>query len=205
MRKYLLSFTFALIIVVVLLLPKNKTTIYNNNAKLYSALNSVFQNIKENMDYVSMDKQTNVNPSWTHYKLDTSKESKPIYEYLVKDIRVCYIYWSDKDNVYSDSNFLAKYKNIKEVSNKEFQAIKNEYYIYNNYCINNFKKYRELLISEDKDVLELKIAVNPIVLYAEYNNFEVNNFDDILKNEYYKAKLIENITNYLKLKIENSF
>lgn len=205
-KKVLFSiFTLFIILTMIIISCNNNVTINTkNNLEKYNELKKIFVRIKDNMDYISINnEELNIEPSWSYYKLDLKENTKQIYDYLIRDIRVCYIYFTDDKNTYSDSNFLGKFDNLDKVSKTKFDKLTKDYEMYDNRCLENFNKYYYDLLEGD-EVADLKIILEPILLYKKFHNYEFNDYESILNAEYYKASLIYNITEYLKYKYDNN-
>ena len=173
----------------------------SENNKLLSVYQNLLKDIRDNMDYVSVSNDDiNKYISWTSYKLEMPEENKNIYDSLVRDIRYCYVYFTDDGSTYTNSNYLGKFKNMKKVTKKEFEEKTKLYSDYNNNCLNNFDKYEDLLLNEN--LKDLELVIRPILLYKDIYNMDVNNYEELLKNEYYKASLIKNVSDFLKLKYD---
>lgn len=196
---------FLLVMLMIPMLSHNKNIIIStqNNIEKNNELNEILKKMKDNMDYISINNESlNIKPSWLYYKLELPENQKQIYDYLIRDIRVCYIYFTDDGTTYSDSNFLGKFDNLDEVPKSKFDKIVKDYEIYDNFCLENFNKYYDLLKKDE--VRDLKIIIEPILLYKDFHTYQINDYEELLNKEYYKASLIYNITEYLKYKYNNN-
>ena len=181
----------------------NKEFIVNSseNNKLLNEYENILNDIYDNMNYVSgSNDDVNKDISWTSYKLEMPEENKNVYDSLVRDIRYCYVYFTDDGITYTNSNYLSKFKNMNKVSKKEFEEKTKLYSKYNASCLDNFDKYEDLLLN--KELKDLEVVIRPILIYKNIYNMEVNSYEELLKNEYYKASLIKNVSDFLKLKYD---
>ena len=97
---------FLLVMLMIPMLSHNKNIIIStqNNIEKNNELNEILKKMKDNMDYISINNESlNIKPSWSYYKLELPENQKQIYDYLIRDIRVCYIYFTDDGTTYSDS------------------------------------------------------------------------------------------------------
>ena len=181
----------------------NKEFIVNSseNNKLLNEYENILNDIYDNMNYVSVSNDdVNKDISWTSYKLEMPEENKNVYDSLVRDIRYCYVYFTDDGSTYTNSNYLSKFKNMNKVSKKEFEEKTKLYSNYNASCLDNFDKYEDLFLN--KELKDLEVVIRPILIYKNIYNMEVNSYEELLKNEYYKASLIKNVSDFLKLKYD---
>lgn len=154
------------------------------------------------MEYVSIfNNDVNKDISWFSYKLEMPEIEKNVYDSLVRDIRNCYVYFNDDGSTFTNSNYLSKFKDMNKISKKEFEDKTKLYSNYNKSCLDNFNKYEDLLLN--KELKDLEVVVRPILIYKEIYNMDVNNYEELLKNEYYKASLIKNVSDFLRLKFDN--
>lgn len=166
--------------------------------KYYEVINDIYTN----MEYVSIsNNEVNKDISWTSYKLEMSEVENSVYDSLVRDIRYCYVYFTDDGNEYTNSNYLDKFKELDKISKKAFKEEIKLYSEYNKSCLDNFDKYEDLFLNND--LKDLEVIVRPLLIYKDIYNMDVNNYEDLLKNEYYKASLIKNISDFLVLKYDN--
>lgn len=171
------------------------------NNKLLIEYESILNDIYDNMNYVSVSNDdVNKDISWATYKLEMPEENKNVYDSLVRDIRYCYVYFTDDGSTYTNSNYLSKFKDMDKISKNEFEEKTKLYSNYNNSCLDNFDKYEDLFLNNELN--DLEVVIRPILIYKDIYNMDVKNYEELLKNEYYKASLIKNASDFLKLKYD---
>lgn len=192
-----------LILVSIKLFYKETIIIIEDKNNLLDKYNELLNNIKNNMDIVSTNNsELNSKLAWSYYKVKMDSNSEYIYNNIIKDIRICYVYMNDVEDTYSNSNFLKRFNNVDKISEKQFNTIMKQFNNYNDSCLNNFLKYNDLFMIENQNIKELKMVVEPIMIFQKYSNQNINNYNELLNYEYQKVSLISNIVDFLKYKYD---
>lgn len=206
MKKNILLIVFIIAITITFLFcfrvfNKKSIIMIEDKNNLLSKYNELLENIENNMNTISINNsELNSKITWTYYNLKMDDDMKYIYDQLIKDIRVCYVYITDVENTYSNSNFLKRFVDSNRISKEQFDKIMRSFNDYNDSCLNSFLKYEEWFLIKNSEIEELKVAVKPIILFKQFNNPKIDNYEDLFKYEYQKVSLINNITNFLKYK-----
>lgn len=204
MKKIIyISLIIMLIFVCIKLFYKDSIIIIEDKNNLLDKYNELLGNIKNNMDIVSTNNsELNSKVAWSYYKVEMDSNSKYIYNSIIKDIRICYVYMNDEEDTYSNSNFLKQFNNFDRISEKQFSIIMKQFNNYNDSCLNNFSKYDDLFIIENQNIKELKMVVEPIMFFQKYSNQNINNYNELLNYEYQKVSLISNIVDFLRYRYD---
>lgn len=135
------------IILIIVINNKKNINIEKTN-ELWSIYDSNLENVKNNMDEITIP---NENFFWWELKdfniNDT--EYKKVLNKLVSDIRMCYLRFTDEDEIYTIYNPLVNYRDKTEITKEEL-AILNTM----KPCVTNdrFISYGNLLVSENEEV-----------------------------------------------------
>lgn len=206
-KKIVIIFIVLVIFLILsILIIKENTIVINNekNKDLYNQYTDIINNIKKNMDYISENNE-NIDGKikWSNFKLSLDSDVSIIYDYLIDDIRICYVYFTDVNNeIYSNSNYLEKFVGMDKILKSEFKNLTKMYSIYNSNCLDRFDKYENNLNKNTFENEFLKLMIEPLINYKKYHDIEVESYESLLINEFDKANLIYNITEYLKLRYD---
>lgn len=153
-------------------------------------------NIKNNMDYVSIDNDNNYSVNWNSYKLDLGADQNKVYELIIGKIKWCYLMANNDANDVDNSFSIMTFNNKRQ----DFNKIK-ELYNLNNSCLKDFNSYKEFFDVENDDLKDLEIVLTPIFLFNGQPT-DFRNYQELLDYEYHKISLISNVSDFLKYKYD---
>lgn len=210
--------TFLLFVVLVMgifINEKNNTMIIDTkeNREILEKYNKLLDNIKNNMEEISnSDPEFNRTYNWNTYKLKLDNDAQSQYNCAITSLTACYLYYRTND--FTNTDFIRKFESYDKISKKKFNEIMLSYDESSNYCYRGFAStfyyvdYEEPYVKpydDDYDVRELELFVKPIVVnYIEKRNkwYKPKNYNELLNEEYYRVSLLNNLSEYLKIKYE---
>lgn len=210
--------TFLLFVVLVMgifINEKNNTMIIDTkeNREILEKYNKLLDNIKNNMEEISnSDPEFNRTYNWNTYKLKLDNDAQSQYNWAITSLTACYLYYRTND--FTNTDFIRKFESYDKISKKKFNEIMLSYDESSNYCYRGFAStfyyvdYEEPYVKpydDDYDVRELELFVKPIVVnYIEKRNkwYKPKNYNELLNEEYYRVSLLNNLSEYLKIKYE---
>ncbi len=221
-KKEIISLVVSLVILLIILVigivinEKNNIMVINTkeNKEKLEKYNKLLDNIKNNMEEISISNyEFNNTYNWSTYKLNLDGPAKSQYDLAIARLKDCYLYYrtNDFDN---NTDFIRKFKNYDKVSKKEFDKIMLGYVENDNICFGNiandfyYVDYEEPYVKpyeDNYDVKELELFIKPIVLdHVEKRNkwYKPKNYEELLNEEYYRINLLNNLSEYLKIKYE---
>lgn len=205
-------FLLLLLLMILIFYIKNNTMIINTkeDKKILNEYSNLLDNIKENMEEISNINSTlNYDVNWSSYKLKLDDESQTVYDSVIRNIRNCYLsYLSQGENKFS--NVIVQLENYDKINKKKFNEIMQYYHNIDSSCFYEFytEFYSDNNLFESDflgsyDIKELSLHIKPLVLYYKKNNLYIpKNYKELLNEELYKVSLLNNISEFLKLKYE---
>ncbi len=211
----LVSILLVLVMVVmgIVINEKNNTMIINTkeNEEKLEKYNKLLDNIKNNLEEVSeSNPKLNNTYNWSTYKLNLDNNAKEQYDWVIKILTNCYLYYKT-DDFTNNTDFIRKFKNYDKISKKEFNDIVSNYNESSNICYERFASTFYYVDSEvdpyadNYDIKELELFVKPIIQdYVEKRNkmYIPKYYNELLNEEYYRVSLLKNLSEYLKIKYE---
>ena len=206
---------FVVLVMGILINEKNNTMIIDTkeNKEILTKYNKLLDNIKNNMEEISnSDPEFNRTYNWNTYKLKLDNDAQSQYNWAITSLTACYLYYRTND--FTNTDFIRKFESYDKISKKKFNEIMLSYDESSNYCYRGFAStfyyvdYEEPYVKpydDDYDVRELELFVKPIVVnYIEKRNkwYKPKNYNELLNEEYYRVSLLNNLSEYLKIKYE---
>lgn len=171
------------------------------NNKLLEKYNNNLKTIEENLDYITYDLPEN-SIRWYRFKYENIDEtSLNVINMLIRDIREFYAFSNDNGEIYYyDNNYVGKFNNIDKISKKEFLKKIEGYETSNNSYVKLFDKYEDFFLNGGAErFMNLKLLIDPLITFDKtINNSNIEDYEDLLINEYNKSLFLKNITIYLK-------
>lgn len=171
------------------------------NNKLLEKYNNNLKTIEENLDYITYGLPEN-SIRWYRFKYENIDEtSLNVINMLIRDIREFYAFSNDNGEIYYyDSNYVGKFNNIDKISKKEFLKKIEGYENSNNDYVKLFNKYEDYFLNGGTErFMNLKLLMDPLITFDKtINNSNIEDYEDLLINEYNKSLFLKNITIYLK-------
>lgn len=171
------------------------------NNKILEKYNNNLKTIEENLDYITYGSPEN-SIRWYRFKYESIDEtSLNVINMLIRDIREFYAFSNDNGEIYYyDSNYVGKFNNIDKISKKDFFKKIEGYENSNNSYVKLFSKYEDFFLNDGNErYINLKLLIDPLITFDKtINNSNINNYEDLLINEYNKSLFLKNITIYLR-------
>ena len=181
----------------------NMTIIVVNdeNNILLERYNSNLKIIENNLNEVSTSNEDGTIKWYFFKKRDIDEQLLNIYDNLIADLRICYIYATDDGTNYTDSNYINRFKDYDKIKQKDFDNLIIGYNFNNSGCLERFNRYDSWIDNSSK-FEEIKYFINEIQKYfkeIEYKEF--NNYNEVIRNEDKKIGMLKEISEYLKRKL----
>ena len=172
----------------------------NNNDKILNEYKKNINDIKNNLDYISSSNPENT-IKWFKFKYENLNETElGIINMLIFDIRMFYAYAAKDGEYYQYENYLDKFDNIDKISKKDFINKIEGYNAKNKDYLGSFTKYNDFFLSENStEFYKLKFLIDPLVLlYKTTKDKNINDYEELLMNEYTKSVYLSNLSLYLR-------
>ena len=183
------------------------------NKEILTKYNKLLDNIKNNMEEISnSNPEFNRTYNWNTYKLKLDNDAEMQYNWAIIRLTDCYLYYRTND--FTNTDFIRKFESYDKISKKKFNEIMLSYDESSNYCYEGFAStfyyvdYEEPYVkpyADNYDVRELELFIKPIVVnHIEKRNkwYKPKNYNELLNEEYYRVSLLNNLSEYLKIKYE---
>lgn len=186
--------------IVIKILLKSKIDIESVN-KDWKSYDLSIENIKNNLDPIT---ENNENFYWWKLKdFDIEdKEYEQMLNSLVANVRMCYLYFTDNGELYTNSNPIRKFREKDYITYEELERLNDFMYVDTKYCLNRFEQYNDtILISSDgysknKFLNEIN-KINVIKETKLFSNKEAN-YNELLLRKIMEVHLIEDLSEFIK-------
>ena len=166
---------------------------------LWNVYDMNIENIKNNLDPITVP---NENFFW--WELKDFDIEDDYYENslntLVSDIRMCYLELTDDGERYTNSNPIRNYRDKKEISKEELEILNfnmnNE-----NWCINRFNRYSNIVISNNKEDMNNFISkVNKMLALNQKELLRKEHFsyNELLARKITETTILEDLSEYVE-------
>ena len=172
----------------------------NNNDKLLNEFKNNLNSIKNNLDYISNGNPENT-IKWFKFKYENMDESEfYVIKMIIRDIRMFYASAAKDGEYYQYENYLDKFENIEKISKKDFRNKVEGYSNKNKEYLGSFTKYNDFFLNENStEFYKLKFLIDPLVLlYKTTKDKNINDYEELLMNEYIKSVYLSNASLYLR-------
>lgn len=203
MKKILFGSIFIIIAIIIgiIFIEDIKQNQNINIEKINTMWNLYDINIKKIKD--NMSEITESNDTFDWWKLKNIKTEDVLYKHtldsLVKDVRMCFLVLEDNNELYTDSNYVKKFKNSNIISKDEIIFLKEKRNDIENSCIEKLKLYKDIDISteQENEQIFLNEIENNINFGNKYFIKDKTEYYDYVYNEIIETQILSDISEFL--------
>ena len=171
-----------------------------NDNSLWQMYDANIKRIKENMGAI-----TEPNENFTWWKLKDFDIDDDDYErtlnFLVSDMRSCYLEFTDDGTLYTNSNDIVNYRYEKSISQKELTSLR--YNTKYEWCPQYFDRYSSIKLSNSADLTSKVLdKINPLIDLKWTYEVESASYEDMLERKVRETTLLKDLSDYLKTEYE---
>lgn len=182
-------------IIIIFFISKSQYIIINSeeNKILLDKCNKILSQFEKNMDLITISNDE-AGVRWYKFK-NSSIEDADFYDDLITKLRKVYTIISPKESkIYTDAGLVLKMSDLEKIKKQDFERFIEENY--NDYTASSTDfTYISYIKFKNEDI---KVALQPIYEYKYIYIDNPDNYTDLLKNEYLKLLILNNITECLK-------
>lgn len=192
----MLLISIAIILIVnFFFISKNQYIVTNSeeNKILFNKCNEMLEQFEKNMDLITISNDE-AGVRWYKFK-NSSIEDADFYDDLITKLRKVYTIISPKESkIYTDAGLVLKMSDLEKIKKQDFERFIEENY--NDYTASSTDfTYISFIKFKNEDI---KVALQPMYEYKYIYIDNPDNYTDLLKNEYLKLLILNNITECLK-------
>ena len=195
-KVQLLMLTLIVVIILVAIIffvSKNQYIIINSeeNKILFDKCNEMIDQFEKNMDLITISNDE-ANIRWYQFKI-AKDDDTGFYKSLINSMRTAYTEISPKESkIYTNAGLILKMFDKEKIKKQEFKK-----FIYENSYINRPIDFTYISYFGLEDEC-FRSILQPAFEYKYIYIDNPRNYTDLLKNEYLKLLILNNITEYLK-------